>query len=324
MEVTDAEAPRAEPRPGLCYCGASVVPLVASTFYGRGPDGRRVDVETVLYHCRTCDLVVRDLDYNSDFALTHYDMTSYTQPETADDQRQTREPFFRWLYGLAVEQLGRGPESVLDFGCAHGHLLDLCAAGGASTTVGVEIAPQLVETLRRAGRHRVFASATDPGIPDASFDVVMAIDSIYLVEGDPQRLLSSLAAKVRPGGVMVIRTTNRNQIYRLLAATWHARGGRRGVPAPVRYRIVGDAKFGFSERALARRLSPAGFEPVAAHRWERRRRTPPRLATDLGALALHRLSRGRIDLCPGLVTVARRTAAAGDPISATAGQAPST
>jgi len=136
---------------------------------------------------------------------------------------------------------------------------------------------------------------------------VMAIDSIYLVEGDPQRLLSSLAAKLRPHGVMVIRTTNRNQIYRLLAARWHARPGRRGAPAPVRYRIVGDAKFGFSERALARRLSPAGVEPVATHRWERRPRTGPRLASDLGVLGLQRLSRGRIDLCPGLVTVARRT-----------------
>jgi SAM-dependent methyltransferase len=290
-----------------CYCGGAVAPLVRGPFYVRGQDGCRTDLDTILYHCAACDLVIRDLDYASDVVSSHFALASYTQPTRADDWRRTRRSLFAWLYGLTVRHLGRRPDSVLDFGCAYGHMLDMCAENGVKTTVGVEIAPQLVDALKRVGAHDIYTSLTDGRISDMFFDAVVAIDSLYLVEGDPQDLLTALGARLRIGGVIVIRTVNRNQVYRLCAAGWRACCRKRSEPAPLRYRVVGDAKFGFSERSLASRFPKASLEMLAAYRWERRSRSAVRATFDAGTWALHKLSRGHVDLCTGLVTVARRT-----------------
>lgn len=288
-----------------CYCGRPVEPLITSPLYVEGSLGERVDLPTLLVYCRDCDLVIRDLDYAGPEVASHFALAGYTQPETADELRAARERFFSWLHRLTVAHLGSVPDLVIDFGCSYGHLLDLFAARGTRTTNGIEIVPALVESLRREGRHRVHTSLAGSGIEDGSADAVLAIDSLYYPEGDPADTLRDLAAKLRPGGVLVVRATNRNQLFRLWAGGWRAVHRRPRTPAPLGYGVVGDAKFGFSERALTRWITPL-LEPPATYRWERRTKRASRQVLYAGTWLLYQLSLHRVDLIPGLVLVARK------------------
>lgn len=293
-----------------CSCGAPVTPLVSAPFYVRWHDGSRVDLPTVLYYCAHCDLTIRGLDYRNRMVLSHFELATYTDLDQEAVNRGSRGVFFQWLWELAVKGLGRAPESVLDFGSSYGHLLDVAADRGAAT-IAVEVTPHIVAKLRREGRHRVYESVPHPEIAPNSVDAVFVIDSLYLAQ-DAGSLLNALAETLRPGGVMITRTTNRNAIHRM-ASWWHRLGHGTDQPAPISYRLCGDAKLGFSERALVPRLAKAGLRRVAAYRSERKPVSPVAWIRNGLALAAYHATLRSVDLCTGVVLVSRKTGPAASP-----------
>lgn len=289
-----------------CYCEAPLKPLVSAPFFVRWHDGNRVNLPTILYYCKSCDFGIRGLDYNDPMVATHYELTGYTDPQREEHWCEKRRIFFNWFNSLAIKHLGGPPRSVLDFGCSFGHLLDIFADNGAET-LGVEVAPQLLEKLKKERRHRIYQTIKDPEIPDDSIDVITAIDSIYYCGvPKPADLFAIFARKLRSGGILITRTTNRNQIYKIYALRWHLLHGRFDKPAPIAHRVCGDGMFNFSERAILKYLEPTGLKKVATYRWEHKRKRPGERLRDVIALAVYYVSRGRLDVCPGLVLVARK------------------
>ncbi len=288
-----------------CVCGGPVRPLLIGSFLIQGHNGEQVPLSTTLYRCARCDLVTRGVDFTHPQAKSHYDLVNYTDPGNEDEWREKRRIFFDWFCGLVTRSLSRPPRVVMDYGCSYGHLLDRFADAGAET-IGVEVAPAMAAHLQRAGRHKVFASVDAAELADESLDAITLIDSLYYHEGDLAAFVATLARKLRPGGVLLTRTTNRNQTYRLYALRWHLRHGRWREGAPIPRRIIGDSRFGFSQRALMPLFQRAGFKRVAAHRWEHKRKTPVERVRDAVALAAYYATAACVDVSPGLVLVMRK------------------
>ncbi|MCL5776342.1 bifunctional 2-polyprenyl-6-hydroxyphenol methylase/3-demethylubiquinol 3-O-methyltransferase UbiG [Limibaculum sp. FT325] len=135
--------------------------------------------------------------------------------------------------GYAVEQIalqhGRDPASlrpfeglrVLDIGCGGGLLSEPMARLGASVT-GVDPAARNIpvaqihaERMGLAIDYRV-STAEELAAAGESFDAVLNMEVVEHVP-DPQAYLDACAALVRPGGIMICSTINRNPKSYLMA-----------------------------------------------------------------------------------------------------------
>lgn len=104
--------------------------------------------------------------------------------------------------------------TVLDVGCGGGFLSNALARENFAVT-GVDLS---TESLAVAGRYdRTGKVRYLPGdayqlpFPDASFDVVTAMDFLEHVD-DPARAIKEFSRVLRPGGVFIFHTFNRNPL----------------------------------------------------------------------------------------------------------------
>lgn len=102
-------------------------------------------------------------------------------------------PAIFWIY---AEHIGE-PETVIDFGCAGGHLLD---AIPARVKLGVEINPVSRAYAQRKG-YEVRASLAE--FPDALADLIVSNHALEHVP-DPFDTLRLMRAKLKPGGRLVL------------------------------------------------------------------------------------------------------------------------
>ena len=127
-----------------------------------------------------------------------------------DQHWQADECAFRPLEG----------KSALDVGCGAGLLAEPLARLGATVTA-IDAAPELIEVAKT---HAVGAGlAIDyraGAIEDltGTYDLVTAMEVVEHV-ADPRDFLAALAARLAPGGLMILSTPNRTAWSRLLTIT---------------------------------------------------------------------------------------------------------
>jgi 2-polyprenyl-6-hydroxyphenyl methylase / 3-demethylubiquinone-9 3-methyltransferase len=120
-------------------------------------------------------------------------------------------------FGIAPQDLkplaGR---TVLDVGCGAGLMCEpLARLGGAVT--GIDAAPENIEAARAhaAGQGLLIDyRAGDVAALAGQFDVVTSMEVIEHVV-DPAAFITALAARLAPGGVMILSTPNRTALSRL-------------------------------------------------------------------------------------------------------------
>jgi 2-polyprenyl-6-hydroxyphenyl methylase/3-demethylubiquinone-9 3-methyltransferase len=117
-----------------------------------------------------------------------------------------------------AEQLGASPRRVLDLGCGAGFLSNFLASRGHRVR-GVDADAESLTVARAYDRtgsveyHQGDACALP--YPDASFDVVCAMDLLEHVE-DPARLVAEASRVLAPGGAFLFHTFNRNWLAKLI------------------------------------------------------------------------------------------------------------
>ena len=111
-------------------------------------------------------------------------------------------------------------KSALDVGCGAGLLAEPLARLGAKVTA-VDAAPELIEVARaHAAGQGLAIDYRATGVEDVGgkFDLVTAMEVIEHV-ADPQAFIDSLAARLAPGGLMILSTPNRTAWSKLLTIT---------------------------------------------------------------------------------------------------------
>jgi len=124
--------------------------------------------------------------------------------------------------GFVVEHATLAGARALDVGCGGGLLSEALSRKGATVT-GIDLAPGMVEVARLHAAeeglqvdYRVAAAEELAASGAQSFDVVTCMEMLEHVP-QPERMLATLAALVRPGGSVFVSTLNRNLKSFLLA-----------------------------------------------------------------------------------------------------------
>lgn len=130
--------------------------------------------------------------------------------DQADQHWQSDECSLRPLEG----------KSALDVGCGAGLLAEPLARLGASVTA-VDAAPEAIEIARAHAEGsclKIDYRACGVESVDGQFDLVTSLEVIEHV-ADPQAFIDDLAARLAPGGLMILSTPNRTGWSKLLTIT---------------------------------------------------------------------------------------------------------
>lgn len=112
---------------------------------------------------------------------------------------------------------------VLDLGCAGGFMAEALALRGAHVT-GIDPAAEAIHAARAHARLSSLRIGYDIGVGeslpygDAAFDAVVCVDVLEHVT-DLNKVLSQVARVLRPGGLFLFDTINRNPLARLATIT---------------------------------------------------------------------------------------------------------
>lgn len=136
------------------------------------------------------------------------EVRDFFTPRAAD--WEARFPDDGPVYAAAVADLGlRAGDAVLDAGCGTGRALPAlrAAVGPAGTVLGADATPAMLDTARRAGRHRdaalVLADVTRLPLRAGCLDAVFGAGLISHLP-DPEAGLRELARVVRPQGLLAL------------------------------------------------------------------------------------------------------------------------
>lgn len=114
-------------------------------------------------------------------------------------------------------------KSVLDVGCAGGFMAEAIAEKGASVT-GIDPAEDAIKAARAHAEQSGLSIRYDVGVgeqlpyPDDSFDAVVCVDVLEHV-ADLEKVICEIARVLKPGGMFLFDTINRNPIARLATIT---------------------------------------------------------------------------------------------------------
>jgi 2-polyprenyl-6-hydroxyphenyl methylase/3-demethylubiquinone-9 3-methyltransferase len=116
-----------------------------------------------------------------------------------------------------------GGKRVLDLGCAGGFMAEALAQRGARVA-GIDPAAEAIEAARAHASKSVLDIDYSVGVgedlpyPDAYFDAVVCVDVLEHVQ-DLGRVLAEVTRVLKPGGLFLFDTINRNPIARLATIT---------------------------------------------------------------------------------------------------------
>ena len=114
-------------------------------------------------------------------------------------------------------------KSVLDVGCAGGFMAEAIAENGANVT-GIDPAESAIAAARSHAEGQNFSIRYDVGVgeslpyPDETFDAVVCVDVLEHV-ADLKKVISEIARVLKPGGMFLFDTINRNPLARFVTIT---------------------------------------------------------------------------------------------------------
>lgn len=120
-------------------------------------------------------------------------------------------------------QIDWAGKTVLDLGCAGGFMAEALAQRGADIT-GIDPAVGAIDAARAHAREGGMRIRYDVGVGEAlpydsaSFDAVVCVDVLEHV-ADLDKVLSEVERTLRPGGMFLFDTINRNPLARLATIT---------------------------------------------------------------------------------------------------------
>ncbi len=156
-------------------------------------------------------------------------------------------------------QIDWAGKQVLDLGCAGGFMAEALAERGAVVT-GIDPAEEAIAAARahagQTGREITYDVGVGEQLPyaDHAFDAVVCVDVLEHVQ-DLEQVINETARVLRPGGLFLFDTINRNLLARLATITV-AEDILRLLP-----RGTHDPKMFIKPAELREAMQAAGLEP---------------------------------------------------------------
>lgn len=155
---------------------------------------------------------------------TYYPRKSLSPESVAEQASAVRKPFARlrrWWMGTdnQGQYAARSGERVLDIGCGSGASLLEAQALGAEA-YGVEADPNVEQLASALGLRIHQGNIGDRPFPELAFDLIILNQVIEHIP-EPDKAMMQVAARLVPGGRVVMVFPNRNSIWcRLTGARW--------------------------------------------------------------------------------------------------------
>lgn len=160
--------------------------------------------------------------------LTRNDLTIYDAEADRWWSDETR--WVRTLKNMVPGRLGYFDQfvdwksaEVLDLGCAGGFMAEAMSRKGAQVT-GIDPAAQAISAAQAHAVSSDLDIRYDVGVGealpyvDSAFDIVVCVDVLEHVQ-DLSQVLSEVARVLKPGGIFLFDTINRNRLARLAVIT---------------------------------------------------------------------------------------------------------
>ena len=261
----ESESVAAE-RTSVCHvCGSpKVVPFMTATDNGHLRDA---NIKLPVYQCRACDVFFLNPPPPAELGREYF-ATAYAK--NTEGNVYYDDGFKQRISMLRLDLIaGRGAASgrLLDVGCGKGQFVQAARTRGFDAW-GVELDAGACAYARN---HFTLATVLNGSLdhPDLprEFDVVTLWDVIEHVP-DPVGILKQSLGRLRPGGLIVVRTGN--------IRSWSFDRGRE------RWWAFGaDHRFYFSPESLSAALRLAGFEVDAVVNCETTERPDKRKSRDI-------------------------------------------
>jgi len=260
-------------------------------------------VPSYMYRCALCDFNWRRFDKPLHEVLSHFKVAPYSSDEIEQKWFRRREGFYYYLLDL-LEGPAEG-RSLLDIGCAFGHFLD-CAVQRGYRPFGTEVSEEMAELTRQRKSYPVSTHPLDdPQMSEERFDVITFVDSFYYFEY-PLETLQACRRLLKPGGQLLMRVTNRNQMARAhqLASAWRTKSG--DVPE-MPFWTTDDAISCHSRKSVKKLMEKTGLRIAHLSCLEKGKKIESFGLRSFYAATglLARLSGERICWTPGVVCVAK-------------------
>lgn len=249
--VAPDETPAFQPvpqAPPLTLVGPSNLPA-CPVCRGRSWSGRRWF--TSLRDCLGCRTVLNDRSASRAEEEARY--RSGSEPVASASGDVAAE---RWRF---VRKTASGtPNRVLDVGCGTGAFLEEARHDGPEVA-GIEINPTAADVARSRGVSVTIGSILGAVPLGYGWDVVTLWDVLDHLD-DPAEALSRLRARMKPGGLLVVRGRNAALHAPIKRFTLRLRRIFRNFPDPA---VV--HRFGLRPDGWIRLMTQAGFEEVRWH-----------------------------------------------------------
>lgn len=154
----------------------------------------------------------------------YYDSSDYFDGPQASHVLDHQSPFQQYRIEMVRQIFPPGPEDrVADLGCGWG-TFGFAWAAGVGEIVGIDFSTRSIEICQQRLAEQptpnlsfLCADAGDTGLPEASFDVVIAADLFeHLYPDDSARVAHEAFRLLRPGGRFSTWTPHRGHILEVL------------------------------------------------------------------------------------------------------------
>lgn len=224
-------------------------------------------VAQTIYKCRTCALQFTDRQVSMEEEEGMYDQ-SYQETMAGaggESEKATGAPEQSQLRVDLVKKYAASGD-LLDVGCSTGIFLEKAREAGFSVW-GLDLseyACQASRTRLGLGEDRIIQSGIAGAaiLDQKKFDIITAWDVIEHC-AQPREDLARMAAALKPGGVLVLRTPNTSSIF-FQTALWLSRATLGRVKFPLLSLYHSDHLVYFNPQSLGRMLERAGLQVEAS------------------------------------------------------------
>jgi SAM-dependent methyltransferase len=195
-----------------------------------------------IYTCPTCGCIMADLEFVPEQyeAATYYTMAFKTKAEIEGEWG------FRWRYILRTLKRHTAGLKLLDVGAGNGYFVYLARSEFGLRADGLEISAAEADYARDTFGLELLRG--DLSIVTEKYDVVTSFNVLEHVK-QPATLLTEMAERLAPGGLLVLTTPNPSCIHRRLRGLDHW-----SMVCPPHHINL------FTRAALQEMLSRMGFE----------------------------------------------------------------